>query len=84
MKILSFLRWKFKQTTFEDVCWYTGAILVGIGVGADFNKTYLIAGTMCWMIIFIKILINNYRREYQEFKDEQNKLFETIKHSDQK
>jgi len=82
MKLLSFLRWKFKQTTFEDVCWYIGAIL--IGVGADFNKTYIIAGTLFWMIIFVRILFNNYRREYHEFKEEQNKLFETIKHSDQK
>jgi hypothetical protein len=84
MKLFSFLRWKFKQTTFEDVCWYAGAILVGIGVGADFKKEFLIAGVMCWMVIFVRILINNYRREYQEFKEEQNKLFETIKHSDQK
>ena len=84
MKILSFLRWKFKQTTLEDVCWYAGAALVGFGLSTDSKKEFLIAGAMCWMVIFVRILINNYRREYQEFKEEQNKLFETIKHSDQK
>jgi hypothetical protein len=84
MKLLSFLRWKIKQTSFEDICWYIGVILVSIGVGSDFNKTYIIAGTLFWMIIFVKLLINSYKQQYQEFKEEQNKLFETIKHSDQK
>jgi hypothetical protein len=84
MKLLSFLRWKFKQVTVDDFCWYTGAGLVGFGLATDSKKEFVMAGIMCWMVICVRILIKNFRRDYQEFKDEQNKLFETIKHSDQK
>jgi hypothetical protein len=84
MKLISFIRWKIKKSTFEDLCWYSGAALMSIGIGADFKKEFLIAGVICWMGIFVKLLIKSYKQQYQEFKDEQNKLFETIKHSDQK
>lgn len=83
MKIWSFLRWKFNQTTFEDFCWWTGAGLIGAGAGAD-SKFLLIIGAIFWMCIFSSILIKHYRKEYDEFKQEQNQLFDTIKNSDQK
>jgi hypothetical protein len=84
MKLLSFLRWKIKQTSFEDICWYSGMILISISILRDVEKVFLFAGFVCWMGIFVKLLVNNYKQQYQEFKEEQNKLFETIKHSDQK
>lgn len=84
MKFLSFLRWKWRQTTIEDIFWYSGALLVGVGVGADFNKTIIAVGILFWCGIFVNILIKHYRKEYQRFTEEQNGLFETIKHSDKK
>lgn len=84
MKVLSFLRWKFRQSTFEDICWWAGSLLIGIGVGADFNKLIISFGLLCWLPIFVNILIKHYRKEYQEFKEEQNQLFDTIKNSDKK
>jgi len=83
MKVLSFLRWKFRQSTFEDICCWTGAALIGAGFGSD-NQYFYIAGVFAWMTIFVKYLINHYKREYQEFKEEQNQLFDTIKNSDKK
>lgn len=83
MKIWSFLRWKYRQSTFEDFAWWIGSALFGIGFGSD-NQYFIIAGAIAWMGIFVKYLIKHYKKEYQEFKQEQNQLFETIKHSDQK
>ena len=82
MKFLSFLRWKCRQTTIEDIFWYSGALLVGIGVSADFNKTFIAVGILFWCGMFVNILVRHYRKEYQNFIEEQNGLFETIKHSD--
>lgn len=84
MKIFSFLRWKFQQSTFEDLCWHAGVILITVSFLRDFDKMFLFAGLCCWMGMFIRMLANHYKKEYEQFKQEQNKLFETIKHSDQK
>lgn len=84
MKLLSFLRWKYRQSTFEDICWWIGAFLIGIGVGADFDRRIMILGVLCWMGILVNFTIKHYKKEYEEFKQEQNQLFETIKNSDQK
>lgn len=83
MKVLSFLRWKFRQSTFSDYAWWTGATLIGVGVGSN-NQYFSIVGLCAWMIIIIKYLVDHYKREYREFKEEQNQLFKTIKHSDKK
>lgn len=84
MKLLSFLRWKYRQSTFEDICWWIGALLIGIGFGADFDRRIILLGFLCWMGIFVNFAIKHYKKEYEEFKQEQNQLFETIKNSDQK
>lgn len=83
MKIWSFLRWKFNQITFNDICWYSGAGLLGYSVASN-NQTFLFAAILLWLLIFVKMLFEHYKNEYQRFTQEQNKLFDTIKHSDQK
>jgi hypothetical protein len=83
MKILSFLRWKYRQFTFEDKLWNLGTFLIIFGYFIHINL--LIAGFAIWFgILFNTFVITKYRKDYEEFKNEQNKLFETIKHSDQK
>lgn len=84
MKFWSFLHWKYSQSTFEDKCWWTGTILISIGVGADFNNQIMMLGILCWMGILLNFIVKHYKKEYENFKQEQNKLFETIKHSDKK
>lgn len=83
MKFLSFLRWKYRQSTFGDICWWAGAGFIGAALGSG-NNFLLIIGLILWSCIFAKILIDHYRKEYEEFKQEQNQLFKTIKNSDQK
>lgn len=83
MEVLRFLRWKFRQSTFNDYVWWTGAALIGFGFGSN-NQSFFIAGVCTWMTIFVKYLIDYYKQEYQKFKEDQNQLFETIKHSDTK
>lgn len=83
MKILSFLRWKYRRFTFEDKLWNLGTFLIIFGY---FINTYLvIAGVAIWFsILFNTFVITKYRRDYEDFKEEQNKLFNIIEHSDKK
>lgn len=83
MKIWSFLRWKYQQTTFGDICWWAGAALIGASFAIDSNFL-LIIGLISWCCILANFLISHYCKEYREFVEEQNQLFEIIKHSDQK
>ena len=87
MKIFKFLKWKIKQATFGDWLWALSSAVIGAGiVGYETYGKYLIAaGVGMWIIIlFFEIIIRGIKRDYRQFVNEQNKLFNTIKHSDQK
>ena len=83
MKIWSFLRWKYQQSTFGDICWWVGAAFIGAALGSG-NNFFFIIGLILWSCIFANFVIGHYCKEYREFVQEQNQLFETIKNSDQK
>lgn len=87
MKVISFLKWKLKQSTFTDWLWGLGCALIGAGIvrlETD-GKLYILAGVTLWLlVIFFDIVIKGIKRDYKRFIHEQNELFNTIKHSDKK
>lgn len=87
MKVFSFLKWKIKQATIGDWLWGAGCALIGAGIfDYEANGKYLIiAGVAMWiLIVFFEIIIKGIKRDYRQFVNEQNELFNTIKNSDQK
>jgi len=87
MNVFGFLRWKLRQATISDWLWGFGCALMLIGafrVETD-GKYFIAIGFIFWiLIIFFELIIKGIKRDYEEFKQEQNQLFETIKNSDQK
>lgn len=85
MKVISFLKWKIKQATFADWLWAVASFIIGVGIvrlETD-GKYFILAGVTTWvLIIFFDIVIKGIKRDYQKFTNEQNELFNTIKHSD--
>lgn len=87
MKIISFLTWKIKQATFFDWLWALGSAVIGAGVVLyETHGSYLIiTGVGIWLLIlFFEVVIRGIKRDYKQFVNEQNELFNTIKHSDKK
>lgn len=87
MKVFGFLKWKIKQATFGDWLWTLGSAMIGAGIFdyETYGKYLIAAGVGMWiLILFVEVVIRGIKRDYRQFVNEQNELFNTIKHSDRK
>jgi hypothetical protein len=73
-QILAFLKWKISKYTVSDYLWMTACIMVAVG--------YYYAHWVFWIGLTLgagSIFSFLIRIQWEQWKQERNKLFETIK-----
>ena len=74
-EMFRFAKWHFSKWKWHDYLWFIGCGLVGAGFG---NPTLLIAGAT---IVFGMATTCMIKMQWARYKEERNKLFDTIKDS---
>jgi hypothetical protein len=87
MKIFKYIKWKVKDYTFTDWAFMFSACCFGAYIPARNTDSGLIlfalsVGTAS--ILMFKIFINQLKKDYNNFCEEEQQLFEIIKKSDEK
>lgn len=81
MQILRFIKWHIKNIEFWQILWMIGVATTTYGITNE-NTNIATIGAFCLFAIPAKYLFwDTVRDSYKRFKDEQNKLFTTIKDS---
>jgi hypothetical protein len=83
--IIGYLRWTVSNWDITDRLYWGGITIVFIGLFLpEPTAWYIITiGVTCLLISFVKGLVwESLKRSYGRYKDERNKLFNTIKESD--
>ncbi len=87
MKIWSFIKWQWNKWETWQKWFVFMAFLFGIGIGSNsfFSQVCLYFSLSIFFFFVTKWwIVEPARRSWEEFKNEQNSLFDTIKDSDKK
>lgn len=74
-EFFKFIKWQVSKWKWHDYLWFLGCGLVGAGFH---NPQLLMAGAI---IVFTMIFSYMVKTQWNRYKEERNKLFDTIKDS---
>lgn len=82
--VFRFIRWQWnrfsffgKTMAFAWLCIFSSLFTVG-----TMNMIFTWGGIACLAVVFIKLFIEIVGTQYNEYKEERNSLFDTIKNSE--
>lgn len=84
MKLFKYLKWRVKDYTFTDWAFIASAGLLGAYVPVrdnDIGKFLLVISVSIIFLLFVKMILNEFKKDYARFCNEQQDFLTKIKNS---
>lgn len=84
MKLFKYLKWRVKDYTFTDWAFIASACMTGAYIPVrdeDIGKIFLAISVGIVFLLLIKLLLNEIKRDYNRFCNEQQNFLTKIKNS---
>lgn len=84
MKIFKYLKWRVKDYTFTDWAFIASASMLGAYIpirNEEVSKFLLVISVGIIFLLFVKLIINEFKKDYARFCNEQQAFLTKIKNS---
>lgn len=84
MKLFKYLKWRIKDYTFTDWAFIASACMLGAYVPVredDLGTFFLMIGVGIIFLLFVNLALNEFKKDYDRFCNEQQDFLTKIKNS---
>lgn len=85
MKFFKYLKWRLKDYTFTDWAFISASCMLGAYIPVrdeDIGKFFLLISIGIIFLLFVNLLLNEIKKDYTRFCNEQQDFLNKIKNSD--